>query len=82
MNDSNANHVVQKLVEVLNYDKLVFIVEVLERNIVKWATHTYGCRIIQKFIEYFPIDKNLNIIELVFECLFDICKDSYGNYVV
>ncbi len=55
MDDSNANHVIQKLVEVLHYDKLTFVVEVLERDIVKWATHTYGCRIIQKFIEYFPI---------------------------
>ena len=73
MNDANANHVIQKLVEVLTFDKLEFIVQVLERNIFNWATHIYGCRIIQKFIEYFPIDKNRNIIELVFNNLFDIC---------
>ena len=82
MNDANANHVVQKLVEVLTFDKLEFIVVVLERNIFNWATHIYGCRIIQKFIEYFPIEKNRNIIELVFNNLFDICQDLYGNYVI
>lgn len=76
----NANHVLQKCVELLPPDKLQFIVEEVSSHVATMARHRYGCRVLERLIE-----RAWRTESLVDEVLADtsmLCCHPFGNFVV
>src|SRR5690606_15156577 len=52
--DQNGNHVVQKAIETLPHPHLQFIVDSFREKVACMSCHVYGCRVIQRLLEYCP----------------------------
>merc|ERR1712032_1389438 len=50
----HANHVIQSCVKCLEPSRIGFVIAALERDAVRMAAHTYGCRVIQRLLERCP----------------------------
>ena len=86
--DQNANHVIQKLIERLPVGKdsqsLRKLVEEFLGHVPRMAMHCYGCRVVQRLIEKL---KSMNdclqiLIAEILANLWQLSQDQYGNYVV
>jgi hypothetical protein len=44
--DSNGNHVIQKIVEQIPSEKVQFIVEAFQTRVYEMSVHQFGCRVI------------------------------------
>jgi len=81
--DQHGNHVVQKCIERLPTDRINFIVESFEGpSASRMAKHCYGCRVIQRLIEYCSSSQISPLLEEVLRCCTELATDQYGNYVV
>lgn len=80
----HANHVVQKITEVLPVASASFIVDELKGFGRDVARHTFGCRVFCRILEHLsPNDVNtIEFIEEVFNGLEELCSHSYGSFVV
>ncbi|XP_047152370.1 pumilio homolog 1-like isoform X1 [Vigna umbellata] len=81
--DQNGNHVIQKCIECVPEDAIHFIVSTFYDQVVTLSTHPYGCRVIQRVLEYCHDTKTQQI--MMDEILQSVCmlaQDQYGNYVV
>ncbi|TKY56763.1 Pumilio-like 1 [Spatholobus suberectus] len=81
--DQNGNHVIQKCIECVSEDAIHFIVSTFYDQVVALSTHPYGCRVIQRVLEYCLDAKTQQI--MMDEILKSVCmlaQDQYGNYVV
>jgi len=77
----NANHVLQKCVELLPPEHLHFVAEELQGQFAVAARHRYGCRVLERLIER----KAYGTDALVAEVLADanqLCRHPFGNFVV
>ena len=50
--DQNGNHVIQKCIERVPASLIQFIVDAFQGHVYVLATHPYGCRVIQRILEY------------------------------
>ena len=50
--DQNGNHVIQKCIERVPPHLIQFIVDAFSGQVYALATHPYGCRVIQRILEY------------------------------
>lgn len=76
----NANHVLQKCVELVPAENLQFILEEMSGQVVTTARHRYGCRVLERLIE-----RAWHTESLVDEVLADtslLCRHPFGNFVV
>jgi len=80
--DQNANHVIQKCVEVLPYQYMSFIVDDLRINTIYWTEHPYGCRVVQRIIEFCPKEAITDMLNAIIRNAVEISKKNYGNYVI
>lgn len=81
--DQYGNHVVQKLIEQVPYDEISFVQKHVESNWKQLCMNTFGCRVIQRLIEYWPDVWTDPIYEqIINNYVIELCKDQYGNYVV
>ncbi|TVU49614.1 hypothetical protein EJB05_00932, partial [Eragrostis curvula] len=83
IDDQNANHVVQKCIECMPQQHISFIYQNMYGHVVELSAHQYGCRVIQRVLEYCnhpSIQKN--ILSEIMEQIYWLAKDQYGNYVV
>ncbi|KAJ1400950.1 Pumilio, RNA binding domain [Sesbania bispinosa] len=81
--DQNGNHVIQKCIECVPEDAIHFIVSTFYDQAVTLSTHPYGCRVIQRVLEYCHDPKTQQI--MMDEILQSVCmlaQDQYGNYVI
>ncbi|XP_057725630.1 pumilio homolog 3-like [Arachis stenosperma] len=81
--DQNGNHVIQKCIECVPENAIQFIVSTFYDQVVALSTHPYGCRVIQRVLEYCHDPKTQQI--MMDEILQSVCmlaQDQYGNYVV
>jgi len=92
LEDSNSNHVLQKILEQFPPKESVFIYDAFaaprKPGFFYLSTHSYGCRVLQKMFECLPDD----IVEKIYDELTgEQAKDSdikqflfdkYGNYVM
>lgn len=96
VHDANANHVVQKCVELVSHiareasnddgdfiaDHIQFIIDTFRGRVKELACHPYGCRVVQRILEHcVPKQKNV-ILEELRLCCADLIMDCYGNYVI
>ncbi|CAL9754359.1 unnamed protein product [Musa acuminata subsp. burmannicoides] len=81
--DQNGNHVIQKCIECVPQDAIQFIISTFYDQVVTLSTHPYGCRVIQRVLEYCDDNKTQQIV--MGEILQSVCllaQNQYGNYVV
>ena len=80
--DQHGNHVVQKFIDIMPYNA-GFIVESFVGRVQEVATHSYGCRVVQRILE--KCRDSPQIVQVLEEILFHVQSlvvDQYGNYVV
>ncbi len=87
--DQNGNHVIQKCIEVVSraadeegpylHDHVQFIIDVFSNHVHKLSTHAYGCRVIQRILE-FCVDRQRDVILAEIRSSFsELMRDQYGN---
>ncbi|KAL5206773.1 hypothetical protein ABZP36_034982 [Zizania latifolia] len=83
IHDPNANHVVQKCIEHIPPQFIHFFLEGMYGHVVELSVHPYGCRVIQRILEYFddPSIQDIFLEEVIDEVCY-LSKDQYANYVV
>eukprot|EP01065_Artemidia_motanka_P050581 TRINITY_DN8685_c2_g1_i1.p1 TRINITY_DN8685_c2_g1~~TRINITY_DN8685_c2_g1_i1.p1 ORF type:complete len:641 (+),score=240.05 TRINITY_DN8685_c2_g1_i1:109-1923(+) len=80
--DQNGNHVVQKCLEVMP-DNCTFVVKTVSSRVGTLACHPYGCRVVQRVLEYCRQGSEIvPILEEVLKKVHSFVCDQYGNYVV
>ncbi|KAG5481103.1 hypothetical protein LSCM1_06784 [Leishmania martiniquensis] len=82
--DQNANHVVQKVVEVCPAGAQ-FVVDAFIPSLGELACHAYGCRVLQRTFEKCHDVAGVNIrplLEAVLSRVNEFTVHQYGNYVV
>ncbi|KAF9763950.1 Pumilio like protein 2 [Nosema granulosis] len=78
--DQNGNHVIQKYIE-KSKDKSL-IIQAFEKNSVYLSTHRYGCRVIQRLLEFCEQQDVKRILSILISNLESLVNDQYGNYVI
>lgn len=79
--DSNGNHVVQKMIEVVPREHFEFIMTALRGQVPAMAVHAYGCRVIQRMLEKGNEQDKAEIMKELDTCTHILITDQYGNYV-
>jgi mRNA-binding protein PUF3 len=80
--DQNGNHVIQKAIERVPTEHIQFIIDAFRGQVHTLATHPYGCRVIQRMLEYCSEKDQASVLEELFACASMLIIDQYGNYVV
>jgi hypothetical protein len=80
----HANHVVQKIIEVMPVSHASFVVDELKGVGLEVARHAFGCRVLCRILEHLsPSDSStLELIEEVLADLDELCNHSFGSFVV
>lgn len=81
----HANHVLQKAVGVLRAEAVQFIIDEIALHAggaVQASRHKYGCRVVQRLIEYCPPGQICDMAEKLMKEMKVIARHPYGNYVV
>jgi pumilio RNA-binding family len=63
-------------------EQIDFIVEDVIDNLAALACHPYGCRVLQRILEYCVDRQKSKALEKIGECLRTLFDDQYGNYVI
>lgn len=80
--DQNGNHVIQKCVDFMRQEDLLFIVRAFRGCVTRLTTNAYGCRVIQRILEKCtPVVTGVIIPELIEDVVL-LAQDQYGNYIV
>ena len=94
IHDQNGNHCIQKCIEVMSgaprLDNegnpmsvhIQFIVDVFRGQGRKLSTHPYGCRVVQRLLEYCGGVQKEEILCEIAEAIDELICDQYGNYIV
>jgi hypothetical protein len=81
--DQNANHVIQKCLERMPHSQVDWIVNAFSGEVRRMATHCYGCRVLQRIIEYCSDAQTARIFDEVHATNMSVfVHDQYGNYVI
>ena len=80
--DQNGNHVVQKCIETVEPSRLQFIIDAFKGQVFNLSTHPYGCRVIQRILEYCNAEQTNPVLEELHTHIEALIQDQYGNYVV
>eukprot|EP01059_Diplonema_ambulator_P001769 TRINITY_DN1148_c0_g1_i2.p1 TRINITY_DN1148_c0_g1~~TRINITY_DN1148_c0_g1_i2.p1 ORF type:complete len:646 (+),score=195.01 TRINITY_DN1148_c0_g1_i2:43-1980(+) len=86
--DQNGNHVIQKCIECLPMYS-AFIIESFQTKVPNLATHPYGCRVLQKILEYGKANPQSPLavatVPVIWEIISNVqmlVMNQNGNYVV
>lgn len=63
-------------------DQLQFMIDDIIENIESLSTHRYGCRVVQRSIEFCMDRQKHAVLEAITMCNENIAEDLFGNYVV
>ncbi|CAL2050171.1 unnamed protein product [Caenorhabditis brenneri] len=84
--DQNGNHVIQKVIERVEPDRLQFIIDAFTKNnsdnVYTLSVHPYGCRVIQRVLEYCNDEQKQPVLDALNLHLKQLVLDQYGNYVI
>ena len=79
--DQNGNHVVQKAIERVPIEHIRFLLEAFRGQVHVLAAHPYGCRVIQRILEFCSPKDQAGVLEELHACAPMLVTDQYGNYV-
>ncbi|KAL7507535.1 hypothetical protein ACHAXN_004707 [Cyclotella atomus] len=63
-------------------DQIQFMITDVVENIETMSIHRYGCRVVQRSIEFCTEKQRNAVLEAITACNESIAEDLYGNYVV
>jgi len=81
----HANHVIQKMVDVLPASSLNFVVEEMLGAGAEFARHRYGCRVFSRLVQRQSAASMPHMDELVEELLSsasDLARHTFGHHVI
>ena len=58
------------------------IIEDITQHVKTLSVHIYGCRVVQRALEFCNEDQKRAVLNSVLECKEILMKDQYGNYVL
>jgi mRNA-binding protein PUF3 len=73
--------VVQKAIERVPTEDIQFVIDAFRGQVHVLATHPYGCRVIQRILEYCKPHDQATVLEELHQCATMLITDQYGNYV-
>jgi len=79
--DQNGNHVVQKAIERVPAEHIQFIINAFTGQVQPLATHSYGCRVVQRMLEHCEEPTRSAILAELHACAASLIVDQFGNYV-
>ena len=79
--DQNGNHVVQKAIERIPAEHIQFVINAFTGQVHGLATHSYGCRVVQRMLEHCQEPARSLLLEELHCCAPSLIVDQYGNYV-
>lgn len=78
----HANHVVQKVVEVMTPAAAAFVAEELVGRGMWASRHRFGCRIVCRLLEHFAFaDGAQALVDEILANTESLCRDRFGHYV-
>ena len=80
--DSNANHVLQKCIQVVPLEHAGAVVRVFYGKAGNLSMHAYGCRVMQRVMEHVPLQLKGPLLDEVIDISDDLAQDQYANYVL
>ena len=82
--DQNGNHVIQKFIECSGDNSSVKkkIVSAFRGHAAFYASHSYGCRVIQRIFEYCPYSQTEPLLDELLSTTESLMLNQYGNYVI
>lgn len=80
--DLNGNHVVQELLSSLKSYDLDFVINQIERNIVKIVTEKHGCCVCQRALDSGNSKQKNQLCDVILKNTLLFSKNPYGNYVI
>jgi len=80
--DQSGNHVMQKVIERLAVEDILFIPEAMHGHMHSIAVHLYGCRVAQRLFERVPVQLLENLYNELFPNFTELAQDQFGNYVL
>jgi len=81
----HANHVIQKMVEVLPSSSLNFVVEEILGAGAEFARHRYGCRVFSRLVQRqseAPIAHMDELVEELLSSASDLARHTFGHHVI
>lgn len=62
--------------------QLQFIIDAVIEHVQSLSVHIYGCRIVQRTLEFCAEEKNNFVLNNIIACRENLLKNKYGNYVL
>ena len=96
VHDQNGNHVIQKCIEIVSRaardasaelsdylsSRIQFILNAFRGKVRDLSIHPYGCRVVQRILEYCTNVQKGPVLEELRSCCSELVLDQYGNYVI
>jgi mRNA-binding protein PUF3 len=79
--DPNGNHVIQKVLESVDPSLTGFLYEAVSGHVVKLSNQTFGCRVIQRMLEFGNAEQKEGVLKEIMPAANSIMTDIFGNYV-
>jgi pumilio RNA-binding family len=62
--------------------QIKFIIDDVAANVEQLSKHRYGCRVVQRAIEYCPDEQRDEVLMKILACHRNLIEDQFGNYVI
>lgn len=82
---AHCNHVLQRCIELLRPSAVDFVlceIGIEDNQVRNLAKHRYGCRVLQRIIEHFSLERLTDLLDKIIFHAQELCFDEYGNYVI
>jgi pumilio RNA-binding family len=63
-------------------NQINFIIDDVAANVEQLSKHRYGCRVVQRAIEYCPKEHRDKVLVEILACHPNLIEDQFGNYVI
>lgn len=81
MQNAHANHVVQKIIDVLERKFLDFVMDAMRGQIASLSSQRFACRVVQKMLDKGTDQDRKDIFDEFYLSAETLAADEFGNYV-
>jgi hypothetical protein len=80
---AHCNHVLQRCIELMRPSAVEFVLcEIEDQQVRNLAKHRYGCRVLERIIEHFSLERLTVLLDEIISHAQELCFDQYGNFVI